>query len=175
MRPIRGWTALLILGFFSILFGGGLVLSERALASDEGMEDVSPGTEALKMQWDQLDPDMKERLIERYREWKQMPPERREAIRRNLERFNALSEEEKKKIRERYRAFRMLPPEEKREILANYDRWLSMTPEERERLREKYRNYIQQLSPEERTRLRDYYRQNHRLPPSIREKLRDRP
>ena len=64
--------------------------------------------------WNDLSPDQRERIRERYRRFQELPPD------------------QQARIRERHEWFKSLPPGERRELR---EKWKGMTPQERKQLR----------------------------------------
>ena len=60
-----------------------------------------------------MPPEERERVQANLERWKQMPPEERARVRDNLREFQRLSPEERQQLRERFREFRGMSPERK--------------------------------------------------------------
>jgi len=86
-----------------------------------------------------LTPEEREMLRERLKELRQLPPQARLRIRKNLAIWRQLKPEERGQLRQRFQWLQQLPPEKLRRIQEMSERWRKMTPEERAKLREKFR------------------------------------
>ncbi len=111
---------------FGVAAALGTALSSRVRASDVAN---SPARE----RWNKLSEDEKQKLREKWKAFKALPPERQERIRQNYKKFRSLSPERQERMKMRMRKFRSLPPERRQEIRQKWKarRKLNRTRKER--------------------------------------------
>lgn len=92
--------------------------------------------------WDRyenLSPEDKARLRNRYREWESLPPEKREDLRRRMEKWKELPPEDRELLRKRHEQWQELSPQERQRLREKLDRWNELPAEEQERVRQRFR------------------------------------
>jgi len=80
------------------------------------------------------------------KDWKRLPGEIKERLKRNYRRFKSLPPERRRIIMERYKRFKQLSLKERWRIIQNFRRWQKLPPERRQQLRRLYKKW-QQLPP----------------------------
>jgi Spy/CpxP family protein refolding chaperone len=80
-----------------------------------------------------MSPEQREHAKSRFRNWRELPSERRALIRERAEIFNSLAPEEQERIRENFRRFQEMKRERREMLRERYNR---MTPEQRRELHE---------------------------------------
>lgn len=116
--------------------------------------------------WQNLPPEKRQELIERYRRFRELPEEERARIRERLSQWKNLSPEEKKRLFERKEGHGKMSPERRQRIGRRWGTWQSMTPEERASVRRALA-VLKALPPEELQRLKS-------LPPDARRQALER-
>lgn len=75
----------------------------------------------------------------RYQEWEQLPPEEKERLRQKWQYYKNLPPREQQLYKNRYEEWKRLPPEERRKIQEKLRNWEELSPEEQEAIRQKFR------------------------------------
>lgn len=90
--------------------------------------------------FEQVPPEERPRLEERYRRFQQLPPDQREQLRRRYEEWNRMPPRERERYEQRYRQWQELPPEERRRMEEQLQRWDRLSPQEQDSIRRRFRN-----------------------------------
>lgn len=90
--------------------------------------------------FEQIPPDERPRLEERYRRFQQLPPDQREQLRRRYEEWNRMPPGERERYEQRYRQWKELPPEERRRMEDQLQRWDRLSPQEKDSIRRRFRD-----------------------------------
>ena len=90
---------------------------------------------------------------------RKLPPEQKENVRRNFERWRQLPPEQRERLRERWQRWRELPPERRDALRRQFQRFQELPPEQRRELREKFQERLRSLPPEKRQELREKLRE----------------
>ena len=98
-----------------------------------------PPAEENRDRYDNLSPEDKARLRNRYREWESLPPEKQQDMRRRMEKWKELPQEDRELLRRRHEQWQELPPQERQRLREKLDRWNELSPEEQERIRQRFR------------------------------------
>jgi hypothetical protein len=155
MNSIRIICILLLL-LFPV---GVLAASPEAETATQGRTAKAPiGQEALQ-RWQQLPPEEKERLRERYREYQQLPPEQQQRLRQNLERFRKMDPQQQTQLLERFRRWQQFSPERRENLRRMFRQYQQLDPEQQHQLRQDLKK-LRELSPEEQTRRRQELRRD---------------
>lgn len=85
-----------------------------------------------------LSPEERERLNERFQQWRSMPPEHREDLRRRFEQWRNLPSQERDLYRRRFEQWRRLSPEEQRLYRQKLTDPERLSPQEREEIRRRF-------------------------------------
>lgn len=112
-------------------FGDEKTTSWRQLSAAE-REILAP----LSDSWDKLPPYRQQQLL---RQARQTPPEKREALHRELEYWRNLSAEQQRQRQQQRERFESLSPEQREKVLRARERFKNRPPEEQEKLREKWK------------------------------------
>jgi Protein of unknown function (DUF3106) len=79
-----------------------------------------------------MSPEQRERFL------RDLPPERRNRIERQLERYSELSPEDRQRLRDRYQRFRQLPPDKQAEVRRLFRRFSGLPPARRPEIRREF-------------------------------------
>lgn len=91
--------------------------------------DRPPWAERLR----ELPPEERERVLQNSQRYNSLPPEGQERIRRRFERWDSLSPRERGELRERERIWRQMTPEQREHVRKEVlPRWQRMPPERRQ-------------------------------------------
>lgn len=101
-----------------------------------------------------MSPPERQRVLEDFQRWNELPEARRRELQDAYQRFQQLPPERRDQIMNRFRQFQALPPEQQERIIENQERWRRLPPEERQRIRERF----EQMTPEERQKVRERLR-----------------
>jgi len=142
------------LGLLALLLVAGLTWGQSPAWAKRYNKDSASGTAIEenrrtndRARWQELSPEQRKKMKQRYRQFQQLPPE------------------EQQKLRQRYERFRELSPEKKQRMLERHQRLQQLTPQQREQLHQEWQR-IKQLPPEERRQQqqklrRQYFNGNH--------------
>src|SRR5262245_26492977 len=83
------------------------------------------GNRNIVDKWNRMTPDERQKALEK------LPPERRQKIEQQLNRYNNLSPEERRQLRNRYQMFNQLPPEKQNQARRLF-RLFGELPQERQ-------------------------------------------
>jgi hypothetical protein len=86
-----------------------------------------------------LSPEEKARLRNKYRQWESLPPAKQEDLRRRMERWKQLPPGDQELLRKRYQQWQQFSPEERQRIRDKLNRWNELPPDEQERVRRQFR------------------------------------
>ncbi len=117
----------------AFLISCAVALGVAALPVHARADEKAPANSARE-RWRKLSPKQREKLRERYRDFKKLPAQDQARVRKNFERWQKLSPEQRRAARGQYKRWQELPPE-KRDKLR--ERWRSLTPEQRKELRKR--------------------------------------
>jgi hypothetical protein len=102
-----------------------------------------PGIQALE-RWSRMTPEQRSKALDR------LPPERRQKIEKQLDRYQSLTPEQREQLRFRAQMFQQLPPEKQDEARRLFRQFNQLPPDRRGVLREEFRN-LRGLSEADRT------------------------
>ena len=105
--------------------------------------------------WNELGPDERAALKQRFERFMRLPPEQQEQLRDRWLKFKQLSPEQRQAMRERWRSFRGMPHEHRELMKKLHGRWQKMPPERRERIRKRMQERFRKMSDAE---LADFFR-----------------
>lgn len=110
-------------------------------------EDAQP--QDNRTRWESMSPEDKQRIIQRYHEWKAQTNEQRERARKNYEYYHAIPREEQLRLKERYRVYRQLDPEKRERIQRNLKRFDQVPAPDMQQAAERYRRLRQKTAEEQ--------------------------
>jgi hypothetical protein len=93
-------------------------------------------------------------------EWQDLTPDQRKELRERYRRFQNLSPEEQQRLRQRYERFRELSPERRQKMKERHERLQRLSPKQREQLRREWRQ-LKELPPEQRSQRRRELRRQY--------------
>jgi hypothetical protein len=85
-----------------------------------------------------LSPEERQRVLEDFQRWSELPEERRRELQAAYDRFVRLPPERRERILQRFRELQALPAAERERIMQNWARWRQLSPEERGALRARW-------------------------------------
>lgn len=106
------------------LVAGGMLLFVWSL--------VTPAA-APAQQWEHLSPRERYDTMQKYREYENLPPERKEALDERYERWRKLPDAKREKVLRNYRRYQQMPPSERKQFNRKYNRWREDSRPKRER------------------------------------------
>jgi hypothetical protein len=106
-----------------------------------------------------MSPQERQRVLEDFQRWNELPEARRQELQDAYQRFQRLPPDRREQIMNRFRQFQALPPEQQQRIIENQERWQRLPREEREDIRRRFKD----MTPEERRQLEERLRQ---VPPA---------
>jgi hypothetical protein len=89
--------------------------------------------------YENLSPEDKARLRNRYRQWESLSPEKQQDMRRRMEKWKELPQEDRELLRRRHEQWQELSPQERQGLREKLNRWNDLSPEEQERIRQRFR------------------------------------
>ncbi len=92
--------------------------------------------------------------------WQNLTPDQRQELRERYRRFQELSPQEQEQLRQRYERFRDLSPERRQKMKERHERLQQLSPQQREQLRREWRQ-LKELPPEQRSQRRRELRQQY--------------
>src|SRR2546423_2571644 len=92
-----------------------------------------PGIQALE-RWSRMTPEQRSRALDR------VPPERRQKVEEQLERYQNLTPEQREQLRFRAQMFSQLPPEKQDQARRLFRQFNQLPPDRQGALREEFRN-----------------------------------
>ena len=133
------------------LITASMVIGGLAGAVDAPERPAPPSGEL----WNELGPDERAALKQRFERFRRLPPEQQEQLRDRWLKFKQLSPEQRQAMRERWRSFRGMPHEHRELMKKLHGRWQKMPPERRERIRKRMQERFRKMSDAE---LADFFR-----------------
>jgi hypothetical protein len=104
------------------------------LAAQPGVHPARPGAGIQAIErWSRMTPEQRRRALDR------LPPERRQRIEEQLERYQSLTPEEREQLRFRAQMFNQLPPEKQDEARRLFRQFNQLTPERQGAVRDEFR------------------------------------
>jgi hypothetical protein len=104
-------------------------------AGGQRVEDGVGATEGNR--WQQLSPEKRKELQQRYRQFQELPAAEQQKLRQRYDRFRELSPEKKQRMLERHRKFQQLPPEQREELHREWQRIKQLPAKDRSQERQK--------------------------------------
>ena len=132
------------LWLLSLLLLAGLALGQetawakRHYDQKTGGQRTENGAGATKgNRWQQLSPDQRRELQQRYRQFQEMPAAEQQKLRQRYDRFREMSPEKKQRMLERHRKFQQLTPEQREELHQEWQRIKKLPEKDRRQQRQK--------------------------------------
>lgn len=104
-------------------------------ASGQRAEAGGGATEGNR--WQQLNPEQRKELQQRYRQFQELPAAEQQKLRQRYDRFRELSPDKKQRMQERHRKFQQLPPEQREELHREWQRIKRLPAKDRSQERQK--------------------------------------
>ena len=115
-------------------------------AAETPAEDISP---EMLQRWQQLTPEARARLQDRYKAFEELPEARKELLLQRYARFQEMTPEKRQRLLDRYRQWRTFSPEQRDAIRKTFERFKQLPPEEQDELRRQFQS-MQQAGGDER-------------------------
>lgn len=129
-----GLLALLLVA--ALAGGPETVWAKRYQEGSGGRNRVEEGAiRADRGRWQQMSPEQRKELKQRYRQFQQLPPEEQQKLRQRYERFRELSPEKKQRMLERHKRLQQLTPQQRQELHREWQRIKQLPPEQRSQQR----------------------------------------
>jgi len=113
-------------------------------AGGNRVEENAATATAERGRWQQMSPEQRKELKQRYRQFQQLPPDEQQKLRQRYERFRELSPEKKQRMLERHKRLQQLTPQQRQELHREWQRIKQLPPEQRSQqrrlLRQQYFN-----------------------------------
>jgi hypothetical protein len=87
-----------------------------------------------------LSPEEKEFIEEKYKEWKSLSREEKKLIRRRLNKWKKMSPEEREIYQRIFQQWQNLTPEERKKLQKDLQRWEHLSPQEKDAIRHQFKN-----------------------------------
>ncbi len=140
----RLWILSLLL-MAGLAWGQETAWAKRDYGQKAGGQRVEAGAGATEgNRWQQLSPEQRKELQQRYRQFQEMPAAEQQKLRQRYDRFRELSPEKKQRMLERHREFQQLRPEQREELHREWQRIKQLPAQdqsqERQKLHQRYFN-----------------------------------
>lgn len=134
------------LGLLALLLMAGLAWGQNPAWAKRYQKDPASDTVIEESRrtnggkrWQELSPEQRKKLKQRYRQFQKLPPEEQQKLRQRYERFRDLSPEKKQRMLERHRRLQQLTPQQRERLQQDWQRIQKLPPEERRQLRKELR------------------------------------
>ncbi|MGD8762855.1 MAG: DUF3106 domain-containing protein [Desulfobacteraceae bacterium] len=87
-----------------------------------------------------LSPEEKELLEEKYKEWKSLSPEEKKLIRKRLNKWKKMPPEQRELYQRIYQQWQNLTPKERKKLQEDLDRWEYLPPHKKDAIRHQFKN-----------------------------------
>jgi hypothetical protein len=90
--------------------------------------------------YENLSPQEKAALKEKYEQWKSLTPEEKRILRERYKKLEQMSPQEQQKYRNQFQKLKNLPPAEQQRVRRMLDNWHTLTPSEKQYIRRLFQN-----------------------------------
>jgi hypothetical protein len=87
-----------------------------------------------------LTPEEKKFIEEKYKEWKSLSPEEKKLIRKRLNKWKKMSPEERQLYQRIFQQWQNLTPKERKKLQEDLDRWEYLPPNKKDAIRHRFKN-----------------------------------
>jgi len=98
-------------------------MSGRYLAALGALLGAAVVAHAGDPEWNALTPQQRQRALQNYQQFQELPASRQRFLERRYERYRALPPGEQQHLQQQYREYRQLSPEERERFNRQYQRW----------------------------------------------------
>jgi hypothetical protein len=88
----------------------------------------SPVAAQKRSRWNGLSPRERYDTMRNYREYENLPEERKEDIDRRYERWRQMPKDKRERVLQNFERYQQMPPQEREELQRKYHRWKSDAP-----------------------------------------------
>jgi Protein of unknown function (DUF3106) len=92
----------------------------------------------LRDKLSKLPPAERQKLLDRWQQFRNLPPEARKMLGKNYQKFRNMSQEQQEQLKQRLQQWQNMSAEQKKQLQENFERWKKLSPQEREELRKRH-------------------------------------
>jgi hypothetical protein len=91
--------------------------------------------------WQELSPEEKEKMREKYQEWESLPPDQKQIFRQRMNQLDNMPPQQRKMYQQLFQQWQHnLSPGERKQLQRDLDNWEQLSPQQKESIRNRFKN-----------------------------------